>query len=129
MVNKSENLKKSQKISKNLFKKSTRIQKSQKIQKISYPLSFPILGGRNPSRALQTTSFQNPGGGYHERYGGRRTDGNPCVEFRIYIIPNWRYFINSSLRISESLQQWGYFILTFYHHYHATLCTPTLKMG
>ena len=31
-------------------------------EKKCYPLSFPILGGRNSTRALQSTLFQNPGG-------------------------------------------------------------------
>ena len=43
MVQKAENLKKSQKISK---------------KKKCYPLSFPILGGRDSTRALQSSPFQ-----------------------------------------------------------------------
>ena len=31
-------------------------------QKKSYPLSFPILGGRDSTRALQSSPLQNPGG-------------------------------------------------------------------
>ena len=57
------------------IKKNQKIQKSQKIQKIQkypkkikkeiqkkrekkYPLSFPILGGRDSTRALQSSPFQ-----------------------------------------------------------------------
>ena len=38
------------------------------------PLSFPILGGRNLSRALQSSQFQNLGGGYPETDGKGRTE-------------------------------------------------------
>ena len=31
-------------------------------EKKCYTLSFPILGGRNSTRALQSSTFQNPGG-------------------------------------------------------------------
>ena len=31
------------------------------------------------TRALQSTPFQNPGGGWSERYGGRKEHGNPYV--------------------------------------------------
>ena len=31
-------------------------------EKKCYPLSFPILGGRDLTRALQSSPFQNPGG-------------------------------------------------------------------
>ena len=44
--------------------KSENLKKSQKItffEKKCYPLSFPILGGRDSTRALQSTPFQNPG--------------------------------------------------------------------
>ena len=66
MKNKSKN----QKIAKN----GQKIWKSWKISKINnnkkkifskkkcYTLSFPILGGRNSTRALQSTPFKNPGG-------------------------------------------------------------------
>ena len=30
--------------------------------KKGYPLSFPILGGHNLTRAFQSSPFQNPGG-------------------------------------------------------------------
>ena len=44
-----------------------KIQKSEKIifflPKICYPLRDPILGGCDSTRALQSTAFQNPGGG------------------------------------------------------------------
>ena len=32
------------------------------LKKKCYPISFPILGGRDSTRALQSTPFQNPGG-------------------------------------------------------------------
>ena len=35
-------------------------------EKKCYPLSFPILGGRDSTRALQSSPFQNPGGGSPE---------------------------------------------------------------
>ena len=38
----------------------------KKKKKKSYPLSFPILGGRNSTRALQSSPLQNPWG-YPER--------------------------------------------------------------
>ena len=38
-----------------------------------YPLSFPILGGCNFTRALQSSPFQNPGGGSPEPDGAGRT--------------------------------------------------------
>ena len=47
-----------------------------------YTLSFPILGGRNSTKALQYSPFQNPGGGggYPERDAEVRTNGrNPRV--------------------------------------------------
>ena len=48
------------------------LRKYQKIPKIhifslSNSLSFPILGGRDLTRALQSTPFQNPGGWWSER--------------------------------------------------------------
>ena len=66
MVKKSENLKKSQKITffqkkKNCWKKKKKSPKKK--EKKCYPLSFPILGWRNSTRALQSSTFQNPGGG------------------------------------------------------------------
>ena len=39
-----------------------------------FPLSFPVLGGRNLTRALQSSPFQNPGGGYPERDEGRTNE-------------------------------------------------------
>ena len=35
----------------------------KKERKKCYPLSFPILGGSDLTRALQFTPFQTPGGG------------------------------------------------------------------
>ena len=63
MVQKSENLKKSQKISKIHFfsKKKIFLKKKffrRKKKNICYPLSFPILGGRDSTRALQSSPFQ-----------------------------------------------------------------------
>ena len=51
MVKKSKNLEKSQKFT---FKFTAR-------KKIN-ALSFPILGGRDSTIAIQSTPFQNPGG-------------------------------------------------------------------
>ena len=66
MVQKSENLKKSKKISKiHFFSKKKKFLKKKilsKKKKKCYPLSFPILGGRDSTRALQSSPFQNPGG-------------------------------------------------------------------
>ena len=70
------------KISKNL-KKSQKIVFFQTIfffdfflflpKKKCYPLSFPILGGSDLTRALQSSPFQiSGGGGYPERDGGGR---------------------------------------------------------
>ena len=53
MVNKSENLEKSQKISKIHFFSS--FFKNKFCLKKCYSLSFPILGGNNSTRALQST--------------------------------------------------------------------------
>ena len=60
------------KISKNQFKqqninKKIIVEKEKKEK--CYPLSFPILLGRDSTRALQSNPFQNPGGvgGYRER--------------------------------------------------------------
>ena len=56
---------KSQKISKNPFFSKQRNRRNQKFgcKKKCYSLSFPILRGRHSNRALQSTPFQNPGGG------------------------------------------------------------------
>ena len=35
---------------------------SKKKKKKSYPLSFPILGGPDSTRAFHSSPFQNPGG-------------------------------------------------------------------
>ena len=59
MVKKSENLKKSLKIT--LEKKNYEEEKIA-LKKQCYPLSFPILGGSDSTRALQSTPFQNQGG-------------------------------------------------------------------
>ena len=84
-----KNLKKSKKIKKKIQKNSKNPKKIQKIQKVHkkpqkykncqkwstnpkvpkkkcYSHSFPILGGRDSTRALQFTLFQNPGGGSPE---------------------------------------------------------------
>ena len=49
------------KISKNHFKKKI-IRKKNLPKKKCHPLSFPILGGQDSPRALQSSLFQNPGG-------------------------------------------------------------------
>ena len=71
---------KNPKISKNLkknhFKKNYLFEEEEKIRrrKKCYPLSFPILGGRDLTRALQSSPFQNPGGGpLSVTDGGQRT--------------------------------------------------------
>ena len=58
-----------------MVKKSEDLKKSKKSEKITFfiftffcwrkkchPLSFPIFGGRDSTRALQSNLFQNPGG-------------------------------------------------------------------
>jgi hypothetical protein len=42
-----------------------------------YPHSFPILGRRDSTRALQSGPFQNPGGVTKALRRRRRTNGNP----------------------------------------------------
>ena len=59
MVRKSKNLKKSQK---SLIFTKKKLKKNNDLQKKSYPLSFPILGGRDSTRALQSSPFQISGG-------------------------------------------------------------------
>ena len=59
MVKKSKilkNIEKSQKIT--FFQKKNMVEKNIYI----YSLRFQILGGRDLTRALQSTTFQNPGG-------------------------------------------------------------------
>ena len=46
----------------NFFSKKKIEEKKICWKKKCYPLSFPILGGRDSTRALQSTPFQNPGG-------------------------------------------------------------------
>ena len=66
MVQKSENLKKSQKFT--FFQKTLFFEifffflPQKKEEKKGYPLSFPILGGCDSTRALQSSPFQNSGG-------------------------------------------------------------------
>ena len=67
MFQKSENLKKSQNSQKFTFfpKKfffKTFFFRRKKNKLKCYPLSFSILGGRDSTRALQSTPFQNTGG-------------------------------------------------------------------
>ena len=55
---------------------------SRQEEKKCYPLSCPILWGRDLTRALQSSPFQISGGGYPERDGRRKTEqdgSNPCV--------------------------------------------------
>ena len=63
-LNKSKNLKKLLKISKNQFfsKKSETLKNIFLWQKKCYPLSFPILGIRDSTRALQSSPFKSLGG-------------------------------------------------------------------
>ena len=51
----------------------------KKIRKKCYPLSFPILGGRDSTRALQSTPFQNTGGVV---WAWRRTNGGQTEDRR-----------------------------------------------
>ena len=44
------------------------------LQKKIFPLSFPILGGHDLTRARPSSPFQNPGEGPPERDGGGRTN-------------------------------------------------------
>ena len=55
MVKKPENLKKSENIPKIDFKK---IKEEKKMKKKCFSLSFPILGGLDSTRALQSSPFQ-----------------------------------------------------------------------
>ena len=50
-------------------------------RKKCYPFSFPILGGRNSTKALKSSPFQNPGGGTLSVTDGgeEEEEGNPCV--------------------------------------------------
>ena len=55
-------------------------------KKKCYPLSFPILGGRDLTRALQSSLFQISGGvpwAWRTDKGQRTKDGNPRVYFWI----------------------------------------------
>ena len=54
-----ENLKKSQKIP---FFNKKNVREKKIAEKNCYSLSFPVLGGRDSTRALQSSPFQNPGG-------------------------------------------------------------------
>ena len=71
-------------------KKLEHLEKSKKYHKLIflqrqkyYSLSFPILGGRHWTRALQSSPFQNPGGDplslTEEEEDGRSPDGKLCV--------------------------------------------------
>ena len=63
-MKKTQNLKKCQKWSK-IWKNLQKNHKSKSLvlsRKRCYPLSFSISGGRNLTRALQSSPFQNPGG-------------------------------------------------------------------
>ena len=60
-------IQKYQEISRNHFF-SKEEEEEKKCRQICYPLSLPILGGCDSSRALQSSPFQNPGGS-PERYG------------------------------------------------------------
>ena len=56
----------------------------KKIKKKCYPLSFPVLGGRDSTRALQSSPFQIlGGGGYpgHDREEGQRTKKEILVSY------------------------------------------------
>ena len=56
---------KNSKISKNLKKSPFSTKKAidkKKMPKKCYPFSFLILGGRQSTRALHSSPFQNPGG-------------------------------------------------------------------
>ena len=51
-------------------------------KKKCYFLSFPILGGRNLTSALQSSPFQISGG-VVQAWRRRRTNANPCVLYRM----------------------------------------------
>ena len=66
---------------KNHLKKERKMKEKKnyrkKRRKKCYPLSFSILGGRNSTRALQSNSFQNPGGvpwAWRTKDEGQRTN-------------------------------------------------------
>ena len=60
------------------------------MQKKSYSLSVSILGGRDWTRALQSSLFQNPEG-YPERDGGRR-DGRRDGRTKEILVSNFGCF-------------------------------------
>ena len=73
----------------------------KKRRKKCYPLSFPILGGRDSTRALQSIPFQNPGGGSRlltnqgpDRSGGclilirQQPDQSGCRLILIWHVPD-----------------------------------------
>ena len=69
------NTKISKNVKKPLYLKKTFLKKRKFFaEKKYYPLSFPILGGRDSTRALQSSPFQISGRGFRERDGGRRTN-------------------------------------------------------
>ena len=82
MVNKSENLEKkiAKNIKKNHFNKKV-FTEEKNLRKKCYPFSFPILGVRNSTRALQSSPFQKPGGIIRacRREQEGVGEGNPCV--------------------------------------------------
>ena len=61
MVKKSKNFKKSRNISKNHTSLTIKIKKKIIGKKKCYSLSFPIIGGRALTKALQSSLFHNPG--------------------------------------------------------------------
>ena len=68
-------------------------------QKKCYTLSFPILGGRDSTRALQYSPIQNPGGaGSPERDRqilNKQTNENPLVQYWIFSHQRCKsYFVN-----------------------------------
>ena len=74
-----ENLKKSQKNT--LTKNEEKINFAEKNKIKCYPLSFPILGGHESTRALQSSPFLISGGGPLRATEDeeKEEEGNPCV--------------------------------------------------
>ena len=71
-------------------------------KKKCYPLSFPILGGRNLTRALQSSPFQNPGGAVRV---WRRMDGRVKKEI---LVSNLGCVVLISVFIQNMFEQGDY---------------------
>ena len=82
-------IRKPQKISKNHFFFNNKKFEEKKMlpKKRDYPFSFPILGGRVSTRALQSSPFQISEGGSPERDGGVRRKSS-CLMLCLLIPKN-----------------------------------------